>query len=235
MIVKICPLCDSEMKKAHYCDVCNSFVWKPTILDVHYNTDSRGRGEIDCSYGEVHDQVDHHQSHIERQHKENEAYWREHQRQQKEFEERRHGTRRANAARKNSAAGDHAEVFGSQTQKKKKTGTGCGGCVTWIIIAFVLIRLIAGMSGLSGVLSRNLSQLIWKLEHQILHISREIDLQESAAADAGILTAEYDPEPAEYAVLTEYCAEEEYAANVSGYLRQSGMEWRLDEQAESRA
>lgn len=60
MIVKLCPLCDSEMKKAHYCDVCHSFVWKPQVMDIHYNTDTRGLGEVDCAYGETHDEKDHH-------------------------------------------------------------------------------------------------------------------------------------------------------------------------------
>ena len=59
MIVKLCPLCDSEMKKAHYCDVCHSFVWKPQVMDIHYNTETRGKGEIDCSYGDAHDHYDH--------------------------------------------------------------------------------------------------------------------------------------------------------------------------------
>ena len=175
MIVKICPLCDSEMKKAHYCDVCHSFVWKPTILDVHYNTESRGRGEVDCAYGELHDKYDHHQSHIERQHRENEAYWREHERQQKEFEERRHGQKRQAAAKKGTAAADHAEVFGTQVKKKKNSSGGCGGCLVWIIVAFFVIRIIAGVGGLSNVFSRNLRYWIWKLEHQVLNISREMD------------------------------------------------------------
>ena len=60
MIVKLCPFCDSEMKKAHYCDACGSFVWKPQKMDIHYNTEARGLGEVDCSYGEVHDARDHH-------------------------------------------------------------------------------------------------------------------------------------------------------------------------------
>ena len=59
MKVKICPLCDSEMKKAHYCDTCHSFIWRPEILDVHYNAQQRGMGEEDCAYGVSHDQKDH--------------------------------------------------------------------------------------------------------------------------------------------------------------------------------
>ena len=53
------PLCDSEMKKAHYCDTCHSFIWRPEILDVHYNAQQRGMGEEDCAYGVSHDQKDH--------------------------------------------------------------------------------------------------------------------------------------------------------------------------------
>lgn len=60
MIVKLCPFCDSEMKKSHYCDACGSFVWKPQKMDIHYNTEARGLGEVDCAYGEVHDVRDHH-------------------------------------------------------------------------------------------------------------------------------------------------------------------------------
>lgn len=54
MKVRICPLCDQPMKKAHRCDYCNSFVWKPQYLDIHYNTDTM-KGQ-DCSYdSEKHD------------------------------------------------------------------------------------------------------------------------------------------------------------------------------------
>ena len=48
MKVRICPLCDQPMKKAHRCDYCHSFVWKPQYMDIHYNTDTiQGK---DCSY-----------------------------------------------------------------------------------------------------------------------------------------------------------------------------------------
>lgn len=63
MKVRICPLCDSEMKKAHYCDTCHSFVWRPEILDVHYNAQQRGMGEEDCAYGAEHDKKDHYGKH----------------------------------------------------------------------------------------------------------------------------------------------------------------------------
>lgn len=48
MKTRICPLCDQPMKKKHHCDSCNSFVWKPMYLDIHYNTGNQY--EWDCSY-----------------------------------------------------------------------------------------------------------------------------------------------------------------------------------------
>lgn len=59
MKIKLCPLCDSEMKKSHYCDVCHSFVWRPETVDIHYNADSRNQGEEDCAYGASHDWYGH--------------------------------------------------------------------------------------------------------------------------------------------------------------------------------
>lgn len=54
MKTRICPLCDQPMKKAHHCDYCNSFVWKPMYLDIHYKT-GYDSGE-DCSYSQkLHD------------------------------------------------------------------------------------------------------------------------------------------------------------------------------------
>ena len=152
MIVRICPLCDSEMKKAHYCDTCHSFVWRPQMLDVHYNTQSRGLGEVDCSYGEEHDHYDH-KRHIEQEHKANEEYWQARKRQQQEFEEGRHGKKKAAAGRRPSAAGDHAEVFGTPEKKKKSSGGGIPGCLTWLFVIFILMRIVAGMGGCAGVIT----------------------------------------------------------------------------------
>ena len=56
MKVRICPLCDQPMKKAHHCDTCDSFVWKPLYLDIHYNTDQM-QGP-DCSYHQQEDTCD---------------------------------------------------------------------------------------------------------------------------------------------------------------------------------
>ena len=54
MKVRVCPLCDQPMKKAHRCDACNSFIWKPEYVDIHYNTDTV-HGD-DCSYdSQAHD------------------------------------------------------------------------------------------------------------------------------------------------------------------------------------
>ncbi len=59
MKVRICPLCDQPMKKAHRCDYCNSFVWKPQYLDIHYNTDTM-KGQ-DCSYDSGEHDYDYHE------------------------------------------------------------------------------------------------------------------------------------------------------------------------------
>ena len=59
MIVRICPMCDCEMKKSHYCDTCHTWIWKPQMLDVHFNSSTRGLGEPDCAYGEEHDAFHH--------------------------------------------------------------------------------------------------------------------------------------------------------------------------------
>ncbi len=59
MKIRICPYCDGEMTKAHKCDGCGSWVWKPEVLDIHFNADTRGLGEADCAYGDEHDAKDH--------------------------------------------------------------------------------------------------------------------------------------------------------------------------------
>lgn len=60
MLVRMCPYCDHEMTKRHHCDFCNSFVWKAETMDIHFNTESRGKHEADCAYGAEHDKVHHH-------------------------------------------------------------------------------------------------------------------------------------------------------------------------------
>lgn len=52
MKTRICPYCDSPMKKPHRCDMCHSFVWKPNILDIHYKQNVSNK---DCAYSLDHD------------------------------------------------------------------------------------------------------------------------------------------------------------------------------------
>ena len=59
MKVRICPYCDHEMNKKHRCGTCGAFVWKAQEQDIHFNSESRGKGEIDCAYAEAHDAVHH--------------------------------------------------------------------------------------------------------------------------------------------------------------------------------
>ena len=98
MKVKICPLCDSEVKKAHYCDTCHSFIWRPEILDVHYNAQQRGMGEEDCAYGVSHDQKDHR----------NDIYGRFSDALKKEDKKQKNRKK----------ATSHEEVYGSSIQKR---------------------------------------------------------------------------------------------------------------------
>ncbi len=55
MKVRLCPYCDQEMKKAHRCDACKSFVWKANEVDVHYNSGNRRWDEESCAYDLKHD------------------------------------------------------------------------------------------------------------------------------------------------------------------------------------
>ena len=141
MKVKICPLCDSEMKKAHYCDTCHSFIWRPEILDVHYNAQQRGMGEEDCAYGMSHDQKDHN----------NDIYGRFSDVLKKEEKKQKNRKR----------ATSHEEVYGSSTQKKvgrsyrtDRSGTGmeakrrkAGGCLGKIVLAIIILNALLGAAG----------------------------------------------------------------------------------------
>lgn len=136
MKVRICPLCDSEMKKAHYCDTCHSFVWRPDILDVHYNAQQRGLGEEDCSYGEIHDQ-------------------RDHDRQQRG----RFSDVLKKSGKKSENSSSHEEVYGTDTQKmtanqreNKTSDTDrnkrkAGGCLAKIILAVIILNAVLGSVG----------------------------------------------------------------------------------------
>ena len=142
MRVMICPMCDSEMSKMHYCDTCHSFILKPEIMDVHYNAGSRGRGEEDCAYGEEHDRTDHGNSPWDTD-GQTRTFWEEHRRQQEHFEKKTKGAKKKAAP---TAADDHAEVFGSGQAKKPKSRIGClSGCFTIIFILFFLGGIIGSL------------------------------------------------------------------------------------------
>lgn len=141
MKVKICPLCDSEMKKAHYCDTCHSFIWRPEILDVHYNAQQRGMGEEDCAYGVIHDQKDHR----------NDIYGRFSDALKKEDKKQKNRKK----------ATSHEEVYGSSIQKKAgrsyrtdRSGTDmeakrrkAGGCLGKVVLAIIILNALLGAAG----------------------------------------------------------------------------------------
>ena len=141
MKVKICPLCDSEMKKAHYCDTCHSFIWRPEILDVHYNAQQRGMGEEDCAYGVGHDQKNH----------KDDIYGKFSNALKKE-DKRKKNRKKATS---------HEEVYGSSTQEKAgrsyridMSGTAmeakrrkAGGCLGKIVLAIIILNALLGSAG----------------------------------------------------------------------------------------
>ncbi len=48
---RICPICDQEMRSAHYCKNCRSWVKEPWVRDVGYYLNERHPAqEADCSY-----------------------------------------------------------------------------------------------------------------------------------------------------------------------------------------
>lgn len=138
MKVRICPLCDSEMKKAHYCDVCHSFIWRPDILDVHYNAQQRGLGEEDCAYGAEHDKKDH---------------------KEKNYGNFSEVLRKTGRNQKTSTS--HEEVYGESIQKaarkQRKSGISgadgeksrrkAGGCLGKIILAIIILNAVIGSIG----------------------------------------------------------------------------------------
>ena len=143
MKVRICPLCDSEMKKAHYCDTCKSFVWHPEILDVHYNAQQRGLGEEDCAYGAEHDRKDHKED----------IYGKFSETLKKKVEK----TRRNNQKHSSS----HEEVYGDTGQKMtqrpysrgaERAGAEgskrkAGGCLGKIVLAIIILNAVIGSIG----------------------------------------------------------------------------------------
>ncbi len=144
MLARICPLCDSVMTRPHYCDTCHSFVWKPDMLDIHYNVNSdegRKLGGIDCSSGSSHDRIDHGRQILKEKLKD-EKYRQDRAREQKAFEED-HLAGGRGKKKKGSAApsGDHDEVFG---QDKKPAGKqGSGGCLTSLIVIIILLAFFS--------------------------------------------------------------------------------------------
>lgn len=131
MKVKICPLCDSEMKKAHYCETCNSFIWKPELLDVHYNSESRGMGEVDCAYGSNHDRYDHYES----------------GRSNKKKPDHRRSINNTNRTAK--ASNSHHEVFGSSMKKKTDDSKNKKGIISKIIAIVISFNVIGSLLGVA--------------------------------------------------------------------------------------
>ena len=55
MKTRLCPYCDSVMKKKHRCDMCNSFVLKANVIDVHFNASGSDDRLESCAYDMRHE------------------------------------------------------------------------------------------------------------------------------------------------------------------------------------
>lgn len=145
MIVRICPMCDSEMNKRHYCEACRSWIWKPQMLDVHFNSSSRGRGEIDCSYGEEHDAY-HHMMGSDNQYYQNEQTS---QKGRKKAAGARQTSARSSAARQTSVQRTAPQRPAMQSRSDRRSSAK--GSPGIIILIIVIIYIIAGFLS-SGIL-----------------------------------------------------------------------------------
>ena len=165
MKVKICPLCDSEMTGSHYCRTCHSWIWKPEVLDIHYNAGARGRGEVDCAYGDGHDLYDHQDQYTH--YDADDRYQRtasgrprvSSYASSRTGADRRSRTLTAKDVPGRTVSTSHQEVFGSQPQQKKQKKKS-SGCLIWVIVIIVMY-LISGLisAAESGRLDRTLQRL----------------------------------------------------------------------------
>lgn len=178
MRVKICPLCDSEMKKSHYCDTCKSFIWHPEIVDVHYNAEARGLGEIDCAYGDGHDRHDHQSG-------------RQSGRQSGE-----EGTSKARTVRRKTKTArnvsSHEEVFGSGSARRREAGKPGQkkSIIAKIVTIVISLNLVGAAISAVGEIGfdaiDDLEDWIGSFSENVsgddLPIDEEMDVEEEAAA-----------------------------------------------------
>ncbi len=153
MIVRICPMCDSEMKKSHYCDVCHSWIWKPQMLDVHYNSSSRGMGEIDCAYGDEHDAF--HHAVPDRDRFFQERFGQEYDERSDESSKKARTSSTRQAQRERAARQREKTVQQRQllTERQKENGrnargrTSVGTLITVIVIIYIIAGILFSMLG----------------------------------------------------------------------------------------
>jgi len=165
------------MKKAHYCDTCHSFVWRPEILDIHYNAQQRGHGEEDCSYGLEHDRKDHHGE-----------------------RDGRFSDMLRKSGKKSQNNSSHEEVYGSSAQKtaanRQRAGTSdtnqnkrkAGGCLAKIILVLIILNAVIGSIGSNLLDFFTGDDFRYRIENVLDEFGIEDDIpiweSESEAADA---------------------------------------------------
>lgn len=107
MKTRICPLCDQPMKKAHRCDSCHSFIWKPMYIDIHYSTGSMSGP--DCSYDAMEHAYSYHEDgSVTSMPSEEKHRWERHKKAEEQSDS------------------EFREVYGSQKAERKKHPAGEG-------------------------------------------------------------------------------------------------------------
>lgn len=132
MKVRICPLCDQPMKKAHRCDYCHSFVWKPQYMDIHYNTDTiQGK---DCSYdSKPHDYEYHDNGSVTMMPSKKKP---KKERQPQSFEQR-----------KTESYKDYQKPYRSEASAGKRNASGKAKLIIILLMVFAIISTVIEVIG----------------------------------------------------------------------------------------
>lgn len=126
MKTRICPLCDQPMKKAHRCDSCHSFIWKPMYIDIHYSTGSMSGP--DCSYDAMEHEYSYHEDgSVTSMPSEEKHRWERHKKAEEQSDS------------------EFREVYGSQKAERKKA-SGRGRLIAIVIAACMLFTSLPGLA-----------------------------------------------------------------------------------------
>lgn len=134
MKTRICPLCDQPMKKAHHCDSCGSFVWKPMYLDIHYKTGYDSGS--DCAYDQnPHEYQYHDDGSVTMMPSKDRG-------KHKKFR----GVQEIELPRYNTA--ESSERYDTTTPKSGRSAKNRGGCLKKIILIIVTLSIVFSVNSI---------------------------------------------------------------------------------------